>query len=261
MSERDGYEHGVPCWVATIQADPDEAADFYAGLFGWEYDDGDGFRIARLRGRVVTAVAPLPPGVDPPPPSDWITSVHVDSADGAAERAREAGGRVVAEPFQGPMGRMAVITDPGGATLSVFEPEWLKGCEVVNEPGAWAMSRLDTPDPDAAKAFYGAVFGWTSETFEMGDLRATLFRLPGFVGGEPEQPVSREVVATMARSSGDARWMVDFWVEDVDAAAAKAQELGGSVAAPPMDLPIGQTAVLADPAGVTFSVSRVTARA
>jgi hypothetical protein len=76
-----------------------------------------------------------------------------------------------------------------------------RGAEVVNEPGAWAMSLLSTPDAEAATAFYGAVFGWQTEDFG----GATMLRLPGYVGGEPQQPVPRDVVAVMpsrsARSS------------------------------------------------------------
>jgi hypothetical protein len=68
--------------VATIQPDPEVAAAFYGELFGWDYEDGGGFLVARLRGRDVAAVAPLPPGVDPPPPPDWITDIRVESADG-----------------------------------------------------------------------------------------------------------------------------------------------------------------------------------
>ena len=36
MSERDGYEPGVPCWVATVHPDPEKAVSFYTELFGWE---------------------------------------------------------------------------------------------------------------------------------------------------------------------------------------------------------------------------------
>ena len=94
------------------------------------------------------------------------------------------------------------------------------------------MSALSTPDLERAKAFYGAVFGWETDTFAVGDIEATLWRLPGFVGGEPSQPVPADVVAVAA--PGDApRWDVDLWVDDPDATAAKAAELGGSVLMPP----------------------------
>jgi len=259
MSERDGYQPGVPCWVATIQPDPGAAAAFYGALFGWDYEDRGAFSVARLRGRDVAAVAPLPPGVDPPPPADWITDIWVDSTDDAAANARSAGGSLVAEPSEGPAGRVTVIADPAGAVFGASERRLHRGAQLVNEPGAWSMSHLDTPDPDRAKAFYTALFGWTTETFDLGETSITMYRLPGYVGGEPEQPVSREVVATMSEVAGSApaHWSADFRVHDVDATAATAEKLNGTTVVAPSDTPTGTTAVLADPAGATFSVTHI----
>ena len=117
------------------------------------------------------------------------------------------------------------------------------------------MSMLHTPDPEGAAAFYGTLFGWTTESFG----KATMFRLPGFVGGEPEQPGSREVVAVMrpAGNGEPARWDVDFGIADAEAAAARAGELGGAVVTGPYDTPIQRQAVLADPTGATFTVSQL----
>ena len=65
------------------------------------------------------------------------------------------------------------------------------------------MSQLNTRDTEGAKAFYGAVLGWETDTFDMGEGEITLWRVPGYVGGEPEQPVSREVVGVIAPMSSD----------------------------------------------------------
>jgi len=96
------------------------------------------------------------------------------------------------------------------------------------------MSALRTPDPDAAPAFYGAVFGWQAEPFGP----ATMWRLPGYVGGEPQQPVPRDVVAAMEPAQPDAapEWAVDFCVADADTTARTAAARGGAgvvVAVPP----------------------------
>ena len=116
------------------------------------------------------------------------------------------------------------------------------------------MSLLTSPDTDAAKAFYGSVFGWETESFGP----ATMFRLPGFVGGEPQQPVPRDVVAVIAPAGGaPARWRPDFWVDDADRAVARAQELGGTVVDPVSPGPVGKNAALADPAGAEFSISQL----
>jgi uncharacterized protein len=249
MSERDTYEAGVPSWVDTLQPDPQAAMAFYGGVLGWDFEGPDDYFVARLRGRDIAGVGAQPPGT----PATWTTYISVDSADEAAAKARTAGGEVLTEPFDvPPAGRLAVLADPTGAPFGVWEAHARKGAQLVNEFGAWAMSMLSTPDPERAAAFYGELFGWTTEDFGS----FTMFRLPGYVGGEPEQPVSREVIAVMA-PGGDAppHWLPDFWVADVDAAAAAAGARGGSVISPPAADPPGRSAVLADPAGVAFSVS------
>lgn len=268
MSERTDYPAGVPCWVDDLVPDAEAAQRFYGALLQWAFDgpgrmpgDPPGrYFVARLRGREVAGIGSAP---DAQAAASWSTYVRVDSADVAAERAAAIGGTVIAEPFEAlPAGRAAVLADPAGARFCVWEARERRGARLVNEPGAWAMSSLATPDLERAAAFYGALFGWTTERFEPGGDAVRLFRLPGYVGGEPEQPVSREVVAAMISAGGGAppRWNVDFWVQDVDTTARRAGELGGQVLAPPVRTPIGRTAVLADPWGASFSVSRVTAR-
>lgn len=255
MSDRNGYEHGVPCWVDTWQDDARAAGDFYTGLFGWQVEHGPEYSMAQHRGRDVAGFgSPRPEGID----SQWTTYVWVDSADEAAARAREAGGSVITEPFDAlDGGRIAIIADPAGAALGVWQVGEHKGAQVVNEPSAWAMTSLLTGETEAAKQFYGAVFGWETQDFDAGDFVATMFRLPGFVGGEPEQPVPRDVVAAMVEVPGDAAWRPDFWIADADAAVAKAEALGGTVVTAASPNPVGKTAVLADPAGATFSISQL----
>src|SRR5512134_3319012 len=111
MIERDAYPPGVPCWVDTGQPDPDAAAAFYGGLLGWEFEDRmpagapGRYLVATLRGRDVAAVGSQMRGMPPVPA--WTTYVAVDDADAAVARAAQAGGAVLAEPFDvGDAGRM-----------------------------------------------------------------------------------------------------------------------------------------------------------
>jgi predicted enzyme related to lactoylglutathione lyase len=73
------------------------------------------------------------------------------------------------------------------------------------------------------------------------------------------QPVPRDVVACMIESNavGTASWTVDFWVDDADAAAGRATQLGGALIIPPYDTPIFRQAVLADREGAIFSISQL----
>ena len=260
MSTRDDYPAGVPCWVETLQADTRAAAAFYEGLMGWSFigsEDPDeahdwSYLVARLEGADVAGLGALPAGVAP-----WgVTHFRVDSADVAAEAARAAGGAMVDGPIDAsPAGRFVVLADPLGAVFCAWEAEIREGAERINEPGAWAMSALQTPDPERAAAFYGAVFGWQAEPW--GPVH--LLRLPGYVGGTEKQPVPRDVVAVMAPAApgAGAAWGVDFWVSDIDAAVARAGELGGRVLMPVHDRPPFRSAVVADPEGAAFSLSQL----
>ena len=269
MSERDGYEPGVPCWVATVHPDPEKAVSFYTKLFGWEAanlmppEAPSKYFVCTRRGRDVAAVGSA--RESDIVPSAWDTYIWAESADDTLAKVADAGGSVILEPFDLlDAARIAVLADPAGAVFGVWQPGEHRGAQLVNEPGAWSISQLNTRDPEGAKAFYGAVFGWETDTFDMGEGEITLWRLPGYVGGEPEQPVSREVVGVMVPMSGDrstkdvpAHWRVDFWVEDIDAAADKAAELGGEIKMPPFHTSVGRSAILADPQGAVFSVSKV----
>ena len=167
MPERDGYIAGVPCWIDTTQPDPDAAASFYTGLFGWEFENAmpagepAKYLIARIRGGDVAAISSQWEGA--PPEAVWNTYIWVDDADESAAKAREAGGSSVSEPVDvAEAGRMAVLADPEGAVFSVWQAREHKGARVVNEHGALNFNILKTGDLEIAKRFYGAVFGWTT---------------------------------------------------------------------------------------------------
>jgi uncharacterized protein len=267
MTDRTAYQHGVPCWVDTWQPDADAAVAFYKELFGWEAEDtmpsaveGKHY-MCRLDGHDVAAVASRPEQA--PPMTAWTTYVWVDDVDDTVRKVAAAGGSVVKDRFDAlDGGRIAIIADPSGGALGIWQPGAHAGAEAVNEPSAWAMSRLSTDDPESAKRFYAEVFGWDSETFGVGDTEMTLWKVAGYVGGLPEQPVSREVVATMgpAGENGDAppAWGVDFWIADVDAAVRNAADAGAEIVAGPYDIPgVGmRRAEIVDPQGAGLALTQ-----
>jgi len=269
----DRYIPGVPCWVDTSHPDPQSAVDFYRGLFGWEFenvlppDAPAGYYIARLPGGDVAAVGSVPEGA--PPMAVWNTYVWVDSADDAAEKVRAAGGNVLTEPFDiFDFGRMAVFADPEGAVFCVWQANQHRGATVVNEPGSLNFNTLNTRDPERAADFYGAVFGWDLLDSSMWALPAygefLEQRTPGRrqnmadVGAPPRFD---EVVASLMPIADDqagtpAHWSVTFAVEDADATAARAAELGGTVLVAPVDAPWVRMAVISDPQGATFTAAK-----
>lgn len=277
MPERDRYIPGVPCWVDTSQPDPEAATEFYAGLFGWDFEDtmpSDSpgrYFIAQLRGKAVAAVGSVPAGA--PAAAMWNTYVAVASADETAAKVRDAGGSIVSEPFDVmDAGRMAVCMDPEGAVFCVWQSQAMPGAQLVNEHGTVNFNGLNTRDVAAAKAFYGAVFGW--RTLELGGGGA-MWRLDGYGDHLEEiQPGTRKAVREAGGPEGfedvvaslnpigdeqpdtPAHWSVTFAVDDADTIAARATELGGRVVVPPFDAPWVRTTVLADPQGATFIASR-----
>ncbi|HYF28024.1 MAG TPA: VOC family protein [Baekduia sp.] len=272
--QQDRYIPGVPCWVDTTQPDPQAAADFYGALFGWELkdampEDAPGrYLMARLDGGDVAAVGSQPE----PGPATWNTYIWVSSADETAAKVREAGGRILDEPFDvGDAGRMAVCADPEGAVFCVWEPRRHRGAAVVNEHGSLNFNTLATRDPQAAARFYGAVFGW--EALPVGD--GTMWALPAYGDFlEARTPGMREnmaamgaparfeeVVAALQPIAPDqpdlpAHWGVTFAVDDADAIAKRAFELGGRIDAGPFDAPWVRMAVITDPQGATFVASK-----
>jgi uncharacterized protein len=277
VRERDGYMPGVPCWADTSQPDPEAAVAFYGGLFGWEFEDvmppgspGKYF-IARLAGADVVAVASQPEGA--PPAAVWNTYIWVERADDIAERVRQAGGRVLTEPFDvSDAGRMAVCTDPEGAAFCVWQAKGHKGSRIVNEPGSVSFNGLNVRDATGAKAFYRSVFGWG--TLDLGG-SADMWTLPGYGEFlEQSEPGLRDRMAETGAPDGfadvvaalnpigeddpeqPAHWSVTFAVADADETAAKAYELGGKVLVAPFDAPWVRMTVISDPQGATFIASK-----
>jgi predicted enzyme related to lactoylglutathione lyase len=263
MSARTEYPVGVPCWVDRLVANAEPVRQFYAGVLGWEFagpgpmPDGGEYHVARIDDADVAGIAEAAVGAAGSP--GWTTYVAVESVEETIEAATAAGGTVIAGPFEAaPAGRGAVLADPGGAAIGIWEAGERRGAQRVNEPGAWAMSALQSKDVADAGAFYAAAFGWTMWSIPGDQSGALMCRLPGYVGGEPEQPVPRDVVAALIPAKeGPPAWGVDFWIADAQAAADEAEALGGSVVAAPHDAPPFTRTVLADPGGAVFSVSQL----
>jgi predicted enzyme related to lactoylglutathione lyase len=277
MPETDRYIPGVPCWIDLTPPDPEAAAEFYGELFGWELENtmpagvpGKYF-MARLNGGDVAAIGSQPEGA--PPRAAWNMYVRVESADDTAAKVREAGGSVLTEPFDVfDAGRMAACADPEGATFCVWQPNQHRGASVVNEPGSLNFNDLRTRDPEGATRFYGAVFGW--QTLEMGG-GVAMWTLPAYGDhlesrdpgmrermremGAPER--FEESVASLNPIPDDQpdtppHWGLTFAVDDADAIARRAAELGGTVVVPPFDAPWVRMTVITDPQGATFTASK-----
>ncbi len=256
--EISAYEPGSFCWPELATSDQEGGKKFYTSLFGWSVNEipiqpGETYTMLQLGGKDVGALYRMRPdqsaqGVPP----HWMSYVSVASADQAARRAKELGGKVLAEPFDVfDVGRMAVLQDPQGARFSLWQAKKHIGARVINEPGALCWNELDTTDTAGAAKFYTALFGWITKVggdyteFHRGKTPAGgMMRIPKEWGKVPPN------------------WLVYFAVEDCDASAAKAKELRGAAMVPPTDIAnVGRFAVLRDPQGAVFAIIRLNAAA
>lgn len=277
MTDQDRYIPGVPCWVDATYPDPQAAAEFYSGLFGWDCVDSmpadapGHYFTASIDGRLAAAISSMADG-SPPVPA-WTTYIWVDDADESVAKAKAAGGTIMSEPFDiFDAGRMAMIADPEGAALGVWQPARHRGAEAVNEHGGVNFNDLYTRDVERAKGFYGSVFGWS--TLDMGGGNAA-WAMPAYgdflearnpgqraMMAEMGAPVGfQDVVATIVAIDGDdtetpVHWGVTFAVNDADETARLAAELGGTVISAPIDLPWTRTTTIRDPQGATFVASQ-----
>ena len=249
---------GQFCWCEVGTTDAGAARSFYAGLFGWTMNEvpaGDmgTYTMIQLDGRDVGGMYELSKemlaqGV----PAHWLAYVKVMSADAAAARVTELGGHVVNGPFDVMQaGRMAVAKDPTGGVFAIWEPRQHAGAGAMGEVGAPCWFELISTDKAEAGAFYAALFSWQMESF-LGPMDYTIFK-------QGDMSVAGLMQCTEEMGQVPTHWLTYFAVDDCDASAGKAAQLGGKIMAPPWDIPdVGRIAVLADPSGAMFAIIKTT---
>ena len=170
MPERTSHPPATISWTDLATTDQEGAKGFYAGAVrvgvrghggrrGRDLLDGEAERPLRRRDCPPSAPRDAEQGIPP----HWNLYVTVEDVDAAAGKVAEAGGQVLAEPFDVfDAGRMAVIADPTGGVFCLWQAGTNIGAEVVNEPGAMAWADLATTDAQAAQAFYTACWAGAS---------------------------------------------------------------------------------------------------
>jgi predicted enzyme related to lactoylglutathione lyase len=242
MGARTEHEPGTFSWAELATSDADAAKAFYGDLFGWEVEDhpipgGDVYTMLKLGGRSAAALYQSRQGAPP----GWGAYVTVGSVDEVAPRAEQAGGVVSVAPMDVmDVGRMAVIQDPGGATVSLWEPRASIGAEVVNAPGALTLNQLNASDPERSQEFYSAVFGWRFERLGTEQPYWGIYNGDRLNAGMMQQPPDF--------------WLTYFGSEDVDDDAGRIAELGGQVLVEPMAIESGRIVVAQDPQGAVFAL-------
>ncbi len=259
MSDPTHAAIGHWCWPELATTDLGPAQAFYGELLGWEAFEVPtamgAYLIFRIGGQDCAAAYRM----DSEQQArglrvQWRNYVKVASADAAAERAKALGGTVVAGPFdvEG-VGRMASLQDPAGVGFAVWQDGAHAGTLVQGVTGAHCWTERMARDAAAAKAFFSGLFGWTWADKDHFGFTYTEFHLGDApVGGlmQMDGPEWQGVPD---------HFMQYFLVDDCDARAARATQLGGKVCVPGCDIPtVGRFAILEDPQGGTFAILQPT---
>jgi predicted enzyme related to lactoylglutathione lyase len=243
------WPDGVPCWADLAAPDVDAAIARYAEALAWDVERGGeeygGYAMCSRRGAAAAGIGPMPPGASPA----WTLYFATGDADATARAVQQAGGQVLAAPFDVPgAGRMSVAQDPTGAVFGLWQASQHIGASLVNEPGGLVWEDLRSADPEAARAFYAAVFGFRYDPVPGSADGYTTFALDDGI------PLGGMGPHADGSPGGPSFWLAYFAVEDADAAAAAISADGGRLLAGPLDTPYGRLAVVTDPTGATLAV-------
>jgi hypothetical protein len=254
MAHVDKHPAGTFCWLELGTTDQDAAKKFYSSLFGWTANDfpmGDGetYTMFQLDGRDAAATYTMNQQMrERGVPPHWMLYISANNADETVDKARNAGGKVVAGPFDVmDFGRMASLEDPTGAHFSVWQPGTHLGSGIAGVPGTLVWAELSTPENQRAVEFYTQVFGWQIKAGQDMGGYLEIHNAGQAIGG---------VLPAEHRSAGaPPHWMAYFLVDNTDDAAAKVKQLGGHVKMEPTDIEkVGRFAIVTDPQGAYLAL-------
>lgn len=234
-------------WIDLAAADLDGATAFYSDMMGWETltIPGTNYTMFMTNGEPVAGAMALTPEMGAMPPV-WSVYVGVEDAAATCAKAIELGGSVMQEPFDIPDGgKIAVLGDPAGAAICLFEGVADTGFRLVDEPGAPCWFDVQSRDANASVEFYKGLFNWSAEPME---------GLPYHVFSQGETPIAG------CMQMGDemppdvpSHWGVAFSIHgSIPDFMAKADEKGATPLGEPMDSVYGVGVPIRDPWGATF---------
>ncbi len=258
MGTRTEHAPGTFSWVDLSTTDPGAAKSFYAGIFGWAYEDmpvegGGTYTFCRLGEHAACALSgQMEQEAEMGVPPHWNNYVTVSSVDETVAKAKELGGNPLMDAFDIPAGdgstagRMCVLFDPGNAAICVWEPGSHIGAQIVNAHGALTWNELHTGDIGASEAFYGGLFGWTFSAMPTGE-------------GGPEY----HIISNGERTNGGImeahagmppNWLPYFATDSLDAAIESLTGGGGATLNDPVAMPQGRIVAARDPQGAAFAL-------
>ena len=231
-------------WFELMTGDLDKAVAFYGPVVGWETRDsgmpGMPYLIFGKGGKDVGGMMAWS-SIGESKPTKWMGHIYTPDVDAETQAVVTDGGTLYRPPQEIPgVGRFGVVADPQGAEYLLFQPSMpvdppsrLRPTEI----GAVGWCELATTNWEKAWEFYSGHYGWTKDmAVEMGPMGTyQTFRLDSesFGGGMMNIPPG------MAELMGGPAWTFYFTVEDIQAAAKRVTDAGGSITHGPAEVPGG----------------------
>lgn len=119
---------GAITWTDLTVKPAIKVRDFYAAVVGWKFSEVDmgGYRDFCMNqpgnSQPVAGVCHAR-GENADLPPQWLIYINVASLKQSLATCRRRGGKIVGPPRKMAGGRMAVIRDPAGAVVALFEPK------------------------------------------------------------------------------------------------------------------------------------------
>jgi predicted enzyme related to lactoylglutathione lyase len=252
VTRRETAPIGAPCWVDLFTSDLDRSIAFYTDLFGWtaEAPAAEFGGYVNLSKDGVRVVGAMSNDGSSGAPDAWSVYLATPDAQATIDAATKRGSQAIVPAMAvGDLGTMAVITDPGGAAIGMWQPGAHKGYGVFDEPSSVSWCELHTREYDASVAFYRVVFKWDAHTVsDSPEFRYTTY-------GKDDTSLAGIIDASSFLPAGaPSQWFVYFGTDDAEKTLTRTTEQGGSVIQAAEDTPYGRLATAADPTGAVFKL-------
>jgi len=246
------YKPGEICWTDLGTPDFAGAKKFYRAIFGWTAKDlpmgpDSEYAMMSVKGKKVCVLYALSEDQRKAkvPPS-WLPYVSVASVAATVKKARAARGKIIVQQMKVAEGSLAVIQDPTGAAIGLWQAGSHVGATISDTPGTASWQDLNTPKPGVAGKFYDKVFGWKWATKDFSGNEYTTFML----GKQAECGMWPTPMKKIPPS-----WVTHWQVVDCAKTVAKVKRLGGRVVMGTTAVPgVCRFAILKDPKGAVFGI-------
>jgi hypothetical protein len=248
-------------WYELVTNDLDKAVGFYSKVVGWDVRDsgmpGMRYMIFGKSGKDVGGMMTWESAGAPGMAAEWMAHIHTAKLDEELKAVVADGGTIIKPAQDIPaVGRFAVVLDPQHVKYLLFEPAstYVRPRLAQMETGNVGWHELLTDDAEKAFAYYAGHYGWEKDyAHDMGPIGIyQTFRTdkPLYAGG----------IMNLRSCPGPTEglkphWKLYFIVSDIEAAPNRIREAGGTVIAPPMDVPGGSRVLQAvDDQGCEFAL-------